>query len=305
MFYQIENKEKIEKLLENENCKEVKDFLQKNEYTLSDIKKLKDSLPKGFPFYKILDSFTFCKPKVHVASENFKKLTEQLRIEQENKAYREMTKEVDSSQQFGKIDLMSDFGKELKEVNRQGIAIFNTIITVGGSFAFGYYGITFMYPGLNLSFEVRLIIGLLIGMDGKEAQIYDVQYPLCSSPFQWKCDSGDCIAQYDLCDGIPQCDDNSDEKYCNGRIPITTPKLPHKISTDDKMKNNVTSDIWKLSRYSFNSHVSIIGIISIIIVILFYLFICRQRQRSPSHNFRKSDLIAEDEDELLINSMYS
>lgn len=29
--------------------------------------------------------------------------------------------------------------------------------------------------------------------------------------WQFTCGSGDCIAGYDVCDGIPQCDDNSDE----------------------------------------------------------------------------------------------
>lgn len=48
----------------------------------------------------------------------------------------------------------------MKEVNRQVIAIFNTLITVAGAFAFGFYGISFAYPSLNLSFETRIIMGL-------------------------------------------------------------------------------------------------------------------------------------------------
>lgn len=31
------------------------------------------------------------------------------------------------------------------------------------------------------------------------------------SRFQFQCHSGDCIAVYNACDGIPQCDDGSDE----------------------------------------------------------------------------------------------
>uniref|UniRef100_A0AC34GYL1 Uncharacterized protein n=1 Tax=Panagrolaimus sp. ES5 TaxID=591445 RepID=A0AC34GYL1_9BILA len=39
----------------------------------------------------------------------------------------------------------------------------------------------------------------------------------CPGPWQWQCDSGHCIAQYDLCDGVTQCPDESDEKNCRGR----------------------------------------------------------------------------------------
>uniref|UniRef100_A0A0N5A1E1 DUF2335 domain-containing protein n=1 Tax=Parastrongyloides trichosuri TaxID=131310 RepID=A0A0N5A1E1_PARTI len=184
MFYEISDKGKLEEILKQNKNKKVEDFMKKEEFTIEEIKKLKNTLPDDFPFFKILDIITFVKPKTHESSKEFKELTEQLKNERDNRIYKDMIKEVDPSQKFGKIDLINDFGKELKEVNRQGIAIFNTLITVGGSFVFGFFGITFMYPGLNLSFGVRLIIGLVIativffadlyfiikGMDGKEVK---------------------------------------------------------------------------------------------------------------------------------------
>uniref|UniRef100_A0A914QUL5 Uncharacterized protein n=1 Tax=Panagrolaimus davidi TaxID=227884 RepID=A0A914QUL5_9BILA len=42
----------------------------------------------------------------------------------------------------------------------------------------------------------------------------------CPGPWQWQCDSGHCIAQYDLCDGVTQCPDESDEKNCRGRFVV-------------------------------------------------------------------------------------
>lgn len=36
----------------------------------------------------------------------------------------------------------------------------------------------------------------------------------CNSPWQWMCNNGECIAQYDLCNGIAQCSDASDEVDC-------------------------------------------------------------------------------------------
>ncbi|VDN43508.1 unnamed protein product [Gongylonema pulchrum] len=42
----------------------------------------------------------------------------------------------------------------------------------------------------------------------------------CGSPWQWMCNNGECIAQYDLCNGIAQCTDGSDEFRCNERCDI-------------------------------------------------------------------------------------
>lgn len=43
------------------------------------------------------------------------------------------------------------------------VAIFNTLITVGGAFTFGFYGINLAYPHLGLDFYIRIILGLFFG----------------------------------------------------------------------------------------------------------------------------------------------
>lgn len=43
-----------------------------------------------------------------------------------------------------------------------------------------------------------------------------VQQPVyCDDTYQWMCQNGECIARYDVCDGITQCEDGSDEANCN------------------------------------------------------------------------------------------
>jgi phosphotransferase system glucose/maltose/N-acetylglucosamine-specific IIC component len=73
-----------------------------------------------------------------------------------------MTQDVDSAQRFGKVNLMQDFGREMQSMNKQSMAVFNTVITVGGAFAFGFFGIDLAYPSLRLDFAVKMMIGLVI-----------------------------------------------------------------------------------------------------------------------------------------------
>lgn len=51
----------------------------------------------------------------------------------------------------------------MRSANRQMIAVINTLITVGGAFTFGFYGINLAYPHLGLDFAMRMILGLVFG----------------------------------------------------------------------------------------------------------------------------------------------
>lgn len=40
----------------------------------------------------------------------------------------------------------------------------------------------------------------------------------CGKPWEWMCNNGECIPQYDICNGIAQCTDGSDETDCDKRF---------------------------------------------------------------------------------------
>uniref|UniRef100_A0A914YE62 Uncharacterized protein n=1 Tax=Panagrolaimus superbus TaxID=310955 RepID=A0A914YE62_9BILA len=95
-----------------------------------------------------------------VISVEAKKALEERKIKlleaQERKAYKDMTKNV-ASEKYKKED---EYGQIWKEMNRQGTAVFNTLITVGGAFTFAYYGAPMMVPSLDLTGSV--ICGLIL-----------------------------------------------------------------------------------------------------------------------------------------------
>uniref|UniRef100_A0A914EAU2 Uncharacterized protein n=1 Tax=Acrobeloides nanus TaxID=290746 RepID=A0A914EAU2_9BILA len=51
---------------------------------------------------------------------------------------------------------------EIRAANRQMTAIFNTILTVGGAFVFGFFGIEYAAPRYKLDIALRMLIGLVL-----------------------------------------------------------------------------------------------------------------------------------------------
>ncbi|KAI6237764.1 ATPase, vacuolar ER assembly factor, Vma12 family-containing protein [Aphelenchoides besseyi] len=145
---------------------EINEIIKKDQIETSEIEKIANLLPQTAPFHMFADRLRVA-PRTSVAEESkqtadWRALTQRLRLQQETRDYNRMVSSVDAQQQYGNTNLMQDFGKELKEANRQAIAIFNTLITVAGAFVFGYYGITFAYPALGMSLEARVIVGLIL-----------------------------------------------------------------------------------------------------------------------------------------------
>ncbi|KHN86910.1 Transmembrane protein [Toxocara canis] len=87
---------------------------------------------------------------------------QKLKKQQEDGMYKEMVRSIDPNQQYGRVSLMHNFGAEMRIANRQAIAVFNTLITVGGAFGFGFFGMGYAYPSLQTDLPFRLAVGIVL-----------------------------------------------------------------------------------------------------------------------------------------------
>ncbi|XP_074111974.1 transmembrane protein 199 [Cotesia typhae] len=119
--------------------------------------------------HELLDGTNIDLPKPKVTPRNpilearIKKLTAQ----QNNREYQAMTKEVDPVKKRFPEDTIAF---QIKEINRQLIAILQFITTVASAFAFGFWGIELILG--NLDFGFRLLLGIICGLVVALADIY-------------------------------------------------------------------------------------------------------------------------------------
>ncbi|TKR70334.1 hypothetical protein L596_022373 [Steinernema carpocapsae] len=151
----------------------------------------------------------------------------------------------------------------------------------------------------------------------------DSQYVQGCPGGQWQfmCDNGECIAQYDLCDKIVQCSDGSDEsaKNCGQRGP---PKLfsarPPSNNVQSPMKNartlvptttpgattpqaSTTSYDHKALKWLLLGVSGTLGVFAVLVVLR-----RRCKKSAPGAAFiRRGEKFGNEEDDLLISSMYS
>ncbi|KAF6213621.1 hypothetical protein GE061_011342 [Apolygus lucorum] len=90
-----------------------------------------------------------------------------LRAQQEDREYRKMTKNVDPVRVHHPEDTMR---YQLNAMNRQMIAVFQFVVSVGAGFTFGFYGIQLMTGPLDFGF--RLLLGIIASLVIALAEIY-------------------------------------------------------------------------------------------------------------------------------------
>uniref|UniRef100_A0A1I8BMD4 Transmembrane protein 199 n=1 Tax=Meloidogyne hapla TaxID=6305 RepID=A0A1I8BMD4_MELHA len=144
----------------------VDELINRDRISSSEVEEIYKVLPSDTEFYKFVDSLKphqqFSEPALteeqKEAKREYKERIQRLKNQQANLEYNNMIRSIDQTRSN---PLLQNFGQEMREMNRQMVAVINTLITVGGSFAFGFWGVQFAYPHLGLDIAERMLLGLV------------------------------------------------------------------------------------------------------------------------------------------------
>lgn len=144
--------------------------------TLTDLKFLnkilleKRKTSEDIPYlHELLENSKIFLPKNEVIPRNpeLEARCQKLREEQQNREYRNMTKDVDSVRRHLPEDTIA---YQLKSMNSQMIAVAQFIFSVAAGFAFGFLGVELIVGGLEFGF--RLLLGIICALTIALAEIY-------------------------------------------------------------------------------------------------------------------------------------
>ncbi|CRK91914.1 CLUMA_CG005533, isoform A [Clunio marinus] len=157
------------KLESKENKKEKLSQKDKtSSLTLPEVKKLKQTLEDRY-LCDIIESASIKLPENEVVERNpeLEKRIQKLKALQEQKVYNSMTKNVDHAKKFEPTETIS---YQLKQINRQLIAVAQFVFSVISGFFFGFLGVELIVG--NLDFGFRLLLGIICALVIALAEIY-------------------------------------------------------------------------------------------------------------------------------------
>lgn len=148
--------------------------------TVNDLKWLKYNIDLELPLHELLTKWDVEVPEPPVIPRNpeLEARVQRLKVEQEERDYRSMTKNVDSVRIKHPEE---SIGYQMKMMNRQLIAVLQFIISVGAGFTFGFIGIQYMVGELDFGF--RLLLGVICALIVALAELYFLAKQLAEDVF--------------------------------------------------------------------------------------------------------------------------
>lgn len=133
------------------------------------LKELRDKKKTDRYAYEFLEECVIILPENEIIPRNqqLEARCEKLRAAQANTAYMNITKNVDLNIKQRHED---SFAFQIKEVNRQVIAVVQFVASVVAGFVFGFLGIELIVG--NLDFGFRLLLGIMCALIIALAEIY-------------------------------------------------------------------------------------------------------------------------------------
>nr|XP_022911600.1 transmembrane protein 199-like [Onthophagus taurus] len=119
--------------------------------------------------HELLETSQIVLPRNNFIPRNpdLEKRCNMLKIQQENMRYKSMTKNVDSVRNCHPDDSIAF---QVKQLNRQLIAVTQVMFSVLAGFAFGFIGLEYMLGNLHLGF--RLLLGIICALVIALAELY-------------------------------------------------------------------------------------------------------------------------------------
>jgi len=146
--------------------------------TVADIRWVYDQrhLLKDVHFHEIIKDcqMVLPEPKFPPRNPELEARIQKLKAEQAEKEYKRMTENVDGKQGLARDSAAVDqpIGKQLRELNNYLLLILQFLITVGCSFAFGFFAPYFTRGVTNVA--TRLLCGILVAFVVAFADLYFV-----------------------------------------------------------------------------------------------------------------------------------
>ncbi|CAI2307911.1 unnamed protein product [Caenorhabditis sp. 36 PRJEB53466] len=176
-------------------------------------------------------------------------------------------------------------------------------------------------PAMNAAFLIFLMIYRVNSQYEPQSNIDRLAQrpvlPQCPREWEWACRNGECIAHYDVCDGITQCTDGSDEWNCDsarGAAPlaregIAPPREKEASATVAAVQTTTAAAANRSGTVTIQYSHILIALLAFVALSVAVVAVIRRsaRQKTGFRNRRGHNILQQDsdEDDILISSMYS